>query len=219
MSKYVYEVYNTKKEYKLSRQYSSRSTSMDGIRDVYKPNLGTGKFEKTGSATYVSSSKGNYIDISDGGTTARYIDGVSLDYGGGIPDPGGGAYGSHNYTNAGSMSSGGFPDSGGGTSPGGGAPPGGGRAKSYKLEYTVFKIVPEYTKSTLKETTIAEEGTYPNDGIQGNYWYVKVKKAIPTIKIGGRTVGAIKYKDKDGNIRNITNIRYKDKDGNIRNLK
>lgn len=46
-----------------------------------------------------------------------------------------------------------------------------------------------------------------------------IKKAIPTIKIGGRIVSAIKYKDSAGNIREISSVRYKDSAGNIRNLK
>lgn len=87
------------------------------------------------------------------------------------------------------------------------------------ISYANVKIVTKKVKGSLVKTIIAEEGTYPDDGISGDYWYIKVKKAIPTIRIGNRTVGAIKYKDKNGNIRNITNIRYKDKNGNIRNLK
>lgn len=87
------------------------------------------------------------------------------------------------------------------------------------ITYANVEVVTKKVKGSLVKTITAEEGTYPDNGISGDYWYIKVKKAIPTIKIGGRTVGAIKYKDKNGNIRNISSIRYKDSAGRIRNLK
>lgn len=207
MSKYVYEVYNIKKEYELSRKYNKEKSSPNNPFSIYSPNLETGLFEKTGFKTDLIDSKGYYIqlDYDMEENSACYIDGVSKDYGGHLPpwNPGGGAYSSHNYRDVGSISSGGW----------------GGGFQSYKVQYTLVEIVSKYTKTTLKETVTAEEGTYPDDGIQGDYWYVKIKKAIPTIKIGGRTVGAIKYKDSTGKIRNISSIRYKDNSGNIRNLK
>lgn len=87
------------------------------------------------------------------------------------------------------------------------------------IDFKKVNVVTKKVKGTLVKTEIAEEGTYPDNGVKGDYWYIKIKKAIPTIKIDGRTVSAVKYKDKNGNIRNIANIRYKDKNGNIRNLK
>ena len=87
------------------------------------------------------------------------------------------------------------------------------------ISYANVKVVEKKTKGSLVKTITAEEGTYPDNGIKGEYWYIKIKKAIPTIKIGGRTVGAIKYKDSTGKIRNISSIRYKDSEGRIRNLK
>ena len=100
-----------------------------------------------------------------------------------------------------------------------GVPGGSPVTRTYDISYKDVKIIEEKIKSTLIKTIIAEEGTYPDNGISGDYWYIKIKKAIPTIKIGGRTVGAIKYKDSTGKIRNISSIRYKDSTGRIRNLK
>ena len=87
------------------------------------------------------------------------------------------------------------------------------------ISYANVKVVEKKIKGSLIKTITAEEGTYPDDGIKGDNWYVKIKKAIPTIKIGGRTVGAIKYKDSTGKIREISSVRYKDSAGRIRNLK
>ena len=87
------------------------------------------------------------------------------------------------------------------------------------VDYQKVNVVTKKVKGSLVKTIIAEEGTYPDNGIKGEYWYVKLKKAIPTIRIGGRTVAAIKYKDSTGNIREISSVRYKDSAGNIRNLK
>lgn len=205
MSKYVYEVYNVKKEYELSRKYNQEINSTNKFLNVYSPNLETGVFEKTGSSTDLINSKGKYVQLlyNMEENSACYIDSISKDYGGGVPDPGGGAYSSHTYRDVGSIRGGG----------------GGGGYQSYKVKYTLIEIVPNYTKLTLKETIIAEEGTYPDNGIQGENWYVKIKKAIPTIRIDNRTVGAIKYKDSTGKIREISSVRYKDSAGRIRNLK
>lgn len=87
------------------------------------------------------------------------------------------------------------------------------------ISYANVKVVEKKIKGSLVKTIIAEEGTYPDNGISGDYWYIKIKKAIPTIKIGGRTIGAIKYKDSTGKIREISSVRYKDSAGRIRNLK
>ncbi len=87
------------------------------------------------------------------------------------------------------------------------------------IDFKKVNVVTKKVKGSLVKTTIAEEGTYPDNDISGDYWYVKLKKAIPTIRIGGRTVSAIKYKDSTGKIREISSIRYKDSAGNIRNLK
>lgn len=100
-----------------------------------------------------------------------------------------------------------------------GRPGGAPVTRTYDISYKDVKIIEEKIKSTLIKTIIAEEGTYPDDGIKGDNWYVKIKKAIPTIKIGGRTVGAIKYKDSTGKIREISSVSYKDSAGRIRNLK
>lgn len=71
------------------------------------------------------------------------------------------------------------------------------------IDFKKVNIVTKKVKGSLVKTITAEEGTYPDNGIKGDYWYIKIKKAIPTIKIDGRTVGAVKYKDKNGNIRNL----------------
>lgn len=87
------------------------------------------------------------------------------------------------------------------------------------VKYKIRSVTKSPKKGSLLKTITAEEGTYPDNGIQGDNWYVKVKKAIPTIKIDDKTVGAIKYKDSTGKIREISSVRYKDSAGNIRNLK
>lgn len=46
-----------------------------------------------------------------------------------------------------------------------------------------------------------------------------IKKAIPTIKLGGGTASAIKYKDNTGAIKEVSNIVYKDNSGIVKNLK
>lgn len=38
-------------------------------------------------------------------------------------------------------------------------------------------------KGALVETIVAEDGIYPNDGISGDYWYVKKGLAFPELKI------------------------------------
>ena len=41
----------------------------------------------------------------------------------------------------------------------------------------------EYSKGSFIEEVIAEEGTYPDDGVYGSYWYVKVGVGFPGIKM------------------------------------
>ena len=184
MSKYVYEVYNIKQEYKL-HESTTRFIEKD-----YHSGYGYNYVLDKENGVFV---KNNYGDVTSnidkyfkfGKTTPEKTDSLMLIV---------------------SAKQNGRP---------GGAPV----TRTYDISYKDVKIIEEKIKSTLVKTITAEEGTYPDDGISGNYWYIKVKKAIPTIKIGGGTVGAIKYKDKNGNIRNVANIVYKDSAGRIRNLK
>ena len=99
----------------------------------------------------------------------------------------------------------------------------------YALRNNVIRTLPRESLEYLKEyrtngvfieNFVAEEGTYPDDGIHSDeFWYVKGDKAIPTIKIADKTVGAIKFRDSTGAIKNIANITYKDSTGSIRQFK
>ena len=48
--------------------------------------------------------------------------------------------------------------------------------------YRINKVV-SCDRGDFVDTVIAEDGTYPDDGIQGDYWYVRTKRAFPEIKI------------------------------------
>ncbi len=64
-------------------------------------------------------------------------------------------------------------------------------------------------KGAYKDTVIAEDETYPDNGIQGDYWYVKTGKAFPelTIKIDNQLktseAGWVKI---DGQLKEIEKI-------------
>ena len=47
---------------------------------------------------------------------------------------------------------------------------------------TIYRAAPA-TMGALIETLKAEEGTYPDNGISGSYWYVKTKRAFPAIRV------------------------------------
>ena len=53
--------------------------------------------------------------------------------------------------------------------------------------YSVFTISQYLGKGDYVKTIIAEDGAYPDDGIQGDYWYVKGERAFPEMyaKIDG----------------------------------
>ncbi|MBG9773577.1 hypothetical protein [Brevibacillus laterosporus] len=40
-----------------------------------------------------------------------------------------------------------------------------------------------YEKGSYIGDVVAEDGTYPENGAQGNYWYVKIGPAFPNIKV------------------------------------
>lgn len=70
-------------------------------------------------------------------------------------------------------------------------------------ELTKADIQAAIRKTTKIDTIIAEEGSYPDNSFSGDYWYVKLKKAFPTIK----------YKDSQGAVHNIDSAYYKDSQG------
>lgn len=74
-------------------------------------------------------------------------------------------------------------------------------------------------KNTLIESVIAEEGTYPDDGIHTDgFWYVKVKKAFPEIKvIDGTTLktATSAYIVQGGMLKSVTDM-YVVQDGQIK---
>lgn len=76
------------------------------------------------------------------------------------------------------------------------------------------EVLTHAKKTTLIETIKAEEGEYPDDGISGDYWYVKVKRAFPTMYFKDhqgilRTVTGAFYKDMNGVVKEITDIKFK----------
>lgn len=77
-------------------------------------------------------------------------------------------------------------------------------------------------KGDVIGTVVAEEGTYPDDGIgPDGYWYVKVKKAFPELKVNVdgalRTVTSAQVVV-DGVLRNVTDI-YTVVDGQLKKVK
>ena len=49
-------------------------------------------------------------------------------------------------------------------------------------EYTIYQ---HERKGSYVSTIVAEDGTYPDDGISGSYWYVKTAKPIVTLSLIG----------------------------------
>lgn len=67
-------------------------------------------------------------------------------------------------------------------------------------------------KGSFIETVIAEDGTYPADGIQDGYWYVKKGLAFPELKM--KIDGQLKTSENgwvkiDGQLKNIDKIWVK----------
>ena len=54
-------------------------------------------------------------------------------------------------------------------------------------EYTCIIVLDYYIQGTYINTIVAEDGTYPDDGISGSYWYVKGALVFPSmgIKVDG----------------------------------
>lgn len=80
----------------------------------------------------------------------------------------------------------------------------------YKASKAPGSLVSEFT---------SEEGMYPDDGIQGDFWYVKKSRVInfKYKDINGIVydIAEAKYKDVNGNIVDIASAIYKDGSGNI----
>ena len=69
-------------------------------------------------------------------------------------------------------------------------------------------------KTTLIETITAEEGAFPDNGISGDYWYVKIKMAFPTLLYKddqgvAHTIGRAFYKDMNGQVKELTDIKFR----------
>ena len=98
---------------------------------------------------------------------------------------------------------------------------------SYKIKKTVHSssdvggILYKATEApgSLVSEFISEEGVYPDDGVQGDYWYIKKSRAInfKYKDINGIVydIAEAKYKDVNGNIVDIASAIYKDSNGNI----
>lgn len=57
---------------------------------------------------------------------------------------------------------------------------------SYPGQFTKYQrdvIVDGYQKGTYITTIIAEDGTYPDNGESGDYWYVKTDKVFPELQV------------------------------------
>lgn len=73
-------------------------------------------------------------------------------------------------------------------------------------------------KNDLIETLIAEDGTYPDDGPSGDFWYVKIKRAFPEIRAisGGQVKTAVDgYVVMGGQLRRISQV-WVVKDGQLK---
>lgn len=74
-------------------------------------------------------------------------------------------------------------------------------------------------KDEFIEYVIGEENEFPENGAQGEFWYVRGKKLFPSLKINGQTIGGAKIKDNTGQVRVVGNVYFKDSAGVVRNLK
>lgn len=87
----------------------------------------------------------------------------------------------------------------------------------------VGKKIKLKVKGQFLETVTAEDGTYPDNGISGSYWYVKTGKAFPSIKLKYNdtilSIGGGYWKDDKGQLYNISNIYYKDNSGVVKKIK
>lgn len=81
----------------------------------------------------------------------------------------------------------------------------------------LYKIITQ--KGEFINLIKAEEDEYPGNGQSGNYWYVRGKKAFPSLKINGQTIGGAKIKDSTGQVRAVGNVYFKDSTGTVGNLK
>ena len=59
----------------------------------------------------------------------------------------------------------------------------------------------------LVEVVIEEDGAYPENGVQGDYWYIRTKRTVN-----------LKYKDETGIIRDIARAYYKDSSGVVKEI-
>lgn len=80
------------------------------------------------------------------------------------------------------------------------------------------------THDALIETIVAEEGTYPDNGIQDGFWYVRGDRIFPKLKFKAAdgqilSIGGAVYKDSSGVIRNISKVFYKDANGIVKAIK
>lgn len=67
------------------------------------------------------------------------------------------------------------------------------QASSNFVIYTIHQIIMVPVKQNFIEIVVAEDGTYPDNGALGEYWYVKGEKAAPEIAFNIN--GAIKEMD------------------------
>ena len=75
-------------------------------------------------------------------------------------------------------------------------------------------------KNARQADVTLEEGSVPDDGIHTDgYWYVKVKKAFPSLRLNDLTIGGAKIKDSTGQVRAVGNVYFKDSTGTVGNLK
>lgn len=86
------------------------------------------------------------------------------------------------------------------------------------------RFVRRALKEQLLEEVIAEDGLYPDDGIAGGFWYVKVKKVFPEVKWKDgsgalNAIGGAQYKDQSGDLHRIDNAYYKDHQGVVTKIK
>lgn len=86
--------------------------------------------------------------------------------------------------------------------------------------YRIYKssFIASVRPTVLIEETIAEEGTYPDNGIQGDYWYIKTRKAFPDlhIKVNGELRKVQSAWVKVGGVLKEVKDIYVKKDGQLK---
>lgn len=96
--------------------------------------------------------------------------------------------------------------------------PGGSRGYGH-LKLIKIQITKGKTRGNLIESIVAEENTYPTNGIKDGKWYVRKEKiAEIKAKFNNETLTKAYYKDSQNVVRKLSKAYFKDSNGNIKRL-